>query len=219
MKIIAHTGCMGTKMNSRESILAGIQERADYIEVDVRFLKGRAVLTHDRPEPGKDYVLLEEAVRLVQKTETVRLALDLKEWDRIGEVAAVLEQYDMLDRSVYLGNFMEDMDAMVKWGKGVACFPNVYPEQAAGLDENGRNSLADRVKKLGARAVGMNYRAVTPELIQNFHERGIMLSAWTVEEEMDMKRLMDWGADFITSDRPDLVRNIWERYFSGVSDK
>ena len=205
MKIIAHTGCMGTKMNSRESILAGIQEQADYIEVDVRFLGDRAVLTHDRPELGNEYLSLEEAVRLVRDAEPVRLALDLKEWDRIGEVAALLEQYDMLGRSVYLGNFMEDMDAMMRWGKGVACFPNVYPEQAAGLDEDGRKSLAERVKRLGARAVGMNYRAVTPELIQALHEQGIMLSAWTVELETDMRRLMAWGADFITSDRPDLV--------------
>ena len=206
MKIIAHTGCMGTKMNSRESILAGIQEQADYIEVDVRFLGDRAVLTHDRPELGNEYLSLEEAVRLVRDAEPVRLALDLKEWDRIGEVAALLEQYDMLGRSVYLGNFMEDMDAMMRWGKGVACFPNVYPEQAAGLDEDGRKSLAERVKRLGARAVGMNYRAVTPELIQALHEQGIMLSAWTVELETDMRRLMAWGADCITSDRPDLVR-------------
>ena len=205
MKIIAHTGCMGTKMNSRESILAGIQEQADYIEVDVRFLGDRAVLTHDRPELGNEYLSLEEAVRLVRDAEPVRLALDLKEWDRIGEVAALLEQYDMLGRSVYLGNFMEDMDAMMRWGKGVACFPNVYPEQAAGLDEDGRKSLAERVKRLGARAVGMNYRAVTPELIQALHEQGIMLSAWTVELETHMRRLMAWGADFITSDRPDLV--------------
>ncbi len=206
MKIIAHTGCMGTKMNSRESILAGIQEQADYIEVDVRFLGDRAVLTHDRPELGNEYLSLEEAVRLVRDAEPVRLALDLKEWDRIGEVAALLEQYDMLGRSIYLGNFMEDMDVMMRWGKGVACFPNVYPEQAAGLDEDGRKSLAERVKRLGARAVGMNYRAVTPELIQALHEQGIMLSAWTVELETDMRRLMAWGADFITSDRPDLVR-------------
>lgn len=205
MKIIAHTGCMGTKMNSRESILAGIQEQADYIEVDVRFLGDRAVLTHDRPELGNEYLSLEEAVRLVRDAEPVRLALDLKEWDRIGEVAALLEQYDMLGRSIYLGNFMEDMDVMMRWGKGVACFPNVYPEQAAGLDEDGRKSLAERVKRLGARAVGMNYRAVTPELIQALHEQGIMLSAWTVELETDMRRLMAWGADFITSDRPDLV--------------
>lgn len=205
MKIIAHTGCMGTKMNSRESILAGIQEQADYIEVDVRFLGDRAVLTHDRPELGNEYLSLEEAVRLVRDAEPVRLALDLKEWDRIGEVAALLEQYGMLGRSIYLGNFMEDMDVMMRWGKGVACFPNVYPEQAAGLDEDGRKSLAERVKRLGARAVGMNYRAVTPELIQALHEQGIMLSAWTVELETDMRRLMAWGADFITSDRPDLV--------------
>lgn len=205
MKIIAHTGCMGTKMNSRESILAGIQEQADYIEVDVRFLGDRAVLTHDRPELGNEYLSLEEAVRLVRDAEPVRLALDLKEWNRIGEVAALLEQYDMLGRSIYLGNFMEDMDAMMRWGKGVACFPNVYPEQAAGLDEDGRKSLAERVKRLGARAVGMNYRAVTPELIQALHEQGIMLSAWTVELETDMRRLMAWGADFITSDRPDLA--------------
>ncbi len=210
MKIIAHTGCMGTKMNSLESVLAGIRERADYIEVDVRFLGDQAVLTHDLPEPGKDYLPLEEAVRMVQKETRTGLALDLKEWDRIGELADLLEAYHMLDRSVYLGNFMEDMEKMIKWGKKVPCFPNVYPEQAAGLDERGRRNLAVRVKKLGACAVGMNYRAVTPELIQAFHEQEILLSAWTLQEKADIERLIGWGADFITSDRPDLVRECRE---------
>ncbi|HIZ78195.1 MAG TPA: glycerophosphodiester phosphodiesterase [Candidatus Lachnoclostridium stercorigallinarum] len=206
MKVIAHTGCMNTKMNSMESVLAGIREKADYIEVDVRFLENRPVLTHDRPLEGEKYVPLEEAVLAVRDGGSCRLALDLKEWDRIGELAVLLKACGMEKRAVYLGNFMEDMEKMTALGGGVPCFPNVYPEQVHGLDEKGLEVLAEKIRVLGVRTVGMNFKAVTPEVVKAFHQQGISLSVWTVDEEEDIRRMADMGADFITSDRPDRVK-------------
>jgi glycerophosphoryl diester phosphodiesterase len=39
---------------------------------------------------------------------------------------------------------------------------------------------------------------------------GIRLAAWTVNEEADIRRMVDLGVD-IMSDRPDLVKRLRER--------
>ena len=206
IKIIAHTGCMDTKMNSIASILAGIRESADYIEVDVRFLNGQPVLTHDSPSAKETYLPLAEALYLIEHTPSVNIALDLKEWDRIGELAALLKHCRMQERSIYLGNFMNDMEKMRKYGGAVPCFPNVYPSQVSGLSKNDLLHLAETVRNLGAMGVGMNYIAVTPEIVEAFHHHHLLVSAWTVDEEEAIRQMTHCKVDFITSNRLDNLR-------------
>jgi glycerophosphoryl diester phosphodiesterase len=48
-------------------------------------------------------------------------------------------------------------------------------------------------------------RIVTPRFIQHAHRAGLPVKVWTVNEPADMRRLLDWGADALISDRPDLA--------------
>lgn len=204
-RVIAHTGCMNTKMNSLESIRAGIRAGAAYIEIDVRFSPSSPVLTHDPIVPGNSYLSLEEALGVIREVPGLNVALDLKEWDRIGELASLLEACDMLGRAVYLGNFMEDMDQMLALGRGVPCFPNVYPEQVRELDEEELDRLAQKVRSAGATAVGMNHIAVTKQVADAWHRHGVLLSVWTVDDPDEVEKMAAYGADFITSNRLDLL--------------
>ena len=204
-RVIAHTGCMNTKMNSLESIQAGIRAGAAYIEIDVRFSPSGPVLTHDPIVPGNSYLSLEEALDVIREVPGLNAALDLKEWDRISEIAALLEKCDMLGRAVYLGNFMEDMDKMLALGGGVPCFPNVYPEQVRGLGEEELDRLAEKVRSAGATAVGMNHIAVTKQVADAWHRHGILLSVWTVDEQEEIEKMAVYGADFITSNHLELL--------------
>ncbi len=51
-------------------------------------------------------------------------------------------------------------------------------------------------------------RLLTPGVIRGFHERGMALWVWTVNEARDMARLIDWGADGIITDRPDVLHDV-----------
>jgi glycerophosphoryl diester phosphodiesterase len=49
------------------------------------------------------------------------------------------------------------------------------------------------------------HRIVSPTFIRHAHAAGLNVQVWTVDEESDMKRLLDWGVDALISNRPDLA--------------
>jgi glycerophosphoryl diester phosphodiesterase len=48
-------------------------------------------------------------------------------------------------------------------------------------------------------------RIITPRFIRHAHRAGLPVKVWTVNDPDDMARLLDWGADALISDRPDLA--------------
>jgi glycerophosphoryl diester phosphodiesterase len=56
-------------------------------------------------------------------------------------------------------------------------------------------------------------RILTPRLVRDFHSRGVLVHVWTVNEEADMERLLDWGVDGLVTDRPDRLAAILHRRF------
>jgi glycerophosphoryl diester phosphodiesterase len=51
-------------------------------------------------------------------------------------------------------------------------------------------------------------RVVSPRFIRLAHKAGIVVQVWTVDEPEDIRRLLDWGADGIISDRPDIASEV-----------
>jgi glycerophosphoryl diester phosphodiesterase len=57
-------------------------------------------------------------------------------------------------------------------------------------------------------------RIISRRFIRDAHAAGLKVQVWTVDEEADMRRLLDWRVDGLISNRPDLavqVRNAWRR--------
>jgi glycerophosphoryl diester phosphodiesterase len=55
-------------------------------------------------------------------------------------------------------------------------------------------------------------RVVTPGFVRRAHRWGLAVQVWTVNEEADMWRLLDWGVDGLITDHPGLaldVRDDW----------
>lgn len=53
-----------------------------------------------------------------------------------------------------------------------------------------------------------NHRDLTAAAIAEAHALGLLVLPWTVNHPVDMRRLIDWGADGLISDRPDLALNL-----------
>ncbi len=48
-------------------------------------------------------------------------------------------------------------------------------------------------------------RVVSPRFIDRAHAAGLGVQVWTVDEEADARRLLDWGVDALITDRPDII--------------
>ena len=55
-------------------------------------------------------------------------------------------------------------------------------------------------------------RVVSRRFIRHAHRAGLRIQVWTVDDEADMRRLLDWGVDGLISNRPDAavrIRDAW----------
>ena len=80
-----------------------------------------------------------------------------------------------------------------------------------GRVEQARAQPADAVRwarEAGATDLGMDHRLIDAGVVRAAREAKIRLSAWTVNEDADLRRVLDLGVDVIMTDYPDRARRI-----------
>jgi glycerophosphoryl diester phosphodiesterase len=65
--------------------------------------------------------------------------------------------------------------------------------------------LADLPVRMGDLTV------VDPPVVEHFHRLGIPVHVWTVDDEKEMRALLDLGVDGIVTDRPDVLAHVLGR--------
>ncbi len=65
-----------------------------------------------------------------------------------------------------------------------------------------------RARELGATDLGMNHRLIDADVVAAARAAGIRISAWTVNEGADIRRMVDLGVDVVMSDRPDRAKRL-----------
>ncbi|MBL8310139.1 MAG: glycerophosphodiester phosphodiesterase [Burkholderiales bacterium] len=82
----------------------------------------------------------------------------------------------------------------------------------AGFDVDDHGGSTPRtVKAAGGTVWSPNFKDVTAALVNEAHTLGLKIIPWTVNDEADMARLLDWQVDGLISDYPDRLRALLER--------
>jgi len=63
----------------------------------------------------------------------------------------------------------------------------------------------DRLARLQCVALNMNQRYITQQAIRNAHEAGYRITAWTVNDTVRARDLLDWGCDAIFTDEIEAI--------------
>ena len=71
--------------------------------------------------------------------------------------------------------------------------------------------LPELVKKLGGNAWHPKHKDIKREDVRIAHEEGLPVNVWTVNEEYDMMRMIDYGVDGIITDYPIKLKELCER--------
>ena len=197
-----------------------------YLETDVRATSdGVVVVFHDedlsrlcgRPGRISEIRAAELATARVHGTEPVptlddvldawpdvRLNIDCKSADAARPLVDVINRHGALDR-VCLTSFddrrVRTMRRMI--GEGVCT--------AAGRRE--LTVLRLTGWSGGAQAAQVPVRrgpvtVVTAGFIRHCHNRGIAVHVWTIDDAVEMHRLLDLGVDGIMTDRPSVLREV-----------
>jgi len=81
------------------------------------------------------------------------------------------------------------------------------------LDRRGASS-ADAIgwaTAAGATDIGFQYTMITPALLAAARDRGLRVGAWTVNDEIGIRRMVELGVDILITDRPDLAKELLRR--------
>lgn len=155
---------------------------------------------------------------LVTAFPDVRLNLDVKDWNSVDTLAAAIERYGLHDR-VLIASFSDRRRrAVLKQLSRPAA-------SSAGIASNALFILLGPVlpvplmrllvrRVLGgvhALQVPVRYGAVTVAtrgFVRRAHRHGLHVHVWTINEPVEMHRLLDLGVDGIVTDRADLLKEV-----------
>ena len=202
--ITAHSGCLDLADNSIEAMEAGIDAGAQIVEFDLNYTAdGTPVLSHDTPNEEGNCVTLEEAFAFLAEHPGVFANVDVKSTTWLEKVPVLAEQAGVLERIFFTGVIEDYVEAVKEKCPGIPYYLN------AGISEDeDLAALARKTADLGAVGLNINWNDASPELIRIFHKNGLPVSVWTVNEGKNVIKMAVYGADNITTRRPDIAAGI-----------
>ncbi len=230
-KVIAHRGYWKTPGSAQNSIRSIV--KADSIgcygsEFDVWMTADSVlVVNHDPTINGVHIETSPSEIVLAQKLsngETVptlesylavaaglpsRIVCEMKEHDSrshekaaVKAILAMVDKYGLNDKVDYI-TFSRD---------GFKNFIKLAPK-GTGVYYLDGDYVPAQIKEMGGAGIDYSLRAIKkhPEWIRECHDLGLLVNIWTVNAEEDMKWCIENGADFITTNEPELLQSLLKK--------
>ncbi len=200
--VTARTGCRGSALNTLDSIKKGIESGADVIEFDLRFDEnGEPVLSHG--VPSKDAVHLKDALTLISEHKNIKANIDVKETSNLALVSRYAEECGVLRQVFFTGISAKDVSAAERIYPAIPFYINYT------VNTNGSNDMAyishviEIVENCGAIGINMNYSGASGELVESFHNEGLLVSLRTVNSKIKLCKALRFSPDNITTKHPE----------------
>ena len=245
--VIAHRGASDKLPdNTIESFDRAVLDKADMIELDVRrTADGHLVVFHNRYAPklriagredgapravarltckelrlacerqGFKLALLEEVLK--RYAGRIVLNIEIKGTGYEQEVCDLVHKYGM-EKEVIISSFLPwvvkktkiaDSSLLTGWIIG--------QKRLLKTNQPAQVLLKNLFAKLDAYSIHINHRAITPKILKRFHDIGVPVYAWTVNDIKRMKYLIDLGIDGIITNKPADLRALLNGDEAGIT--
>ncbi len=228
IQIVAHRGFSGIyPENTLLSIKKAMELGVDFIEVDVRQTKdGELVILHDekidRTTDGNGYVNEitysqlkkfdagawkgfhgEKIPHLMEVFDIIGgrcgLLIEIKQCD-IEKLCRCISK-NCSDLKMFIGSFNIDYIEQVR---------SILPALPATLISFSVPDHLNRLIEKGIRKLDIHYRSLNSEIVRSLVGKGFLVNCWTVDEENEMITCINMGVQFITTNRPDILKSLVE---------
>ena len=126
------------------------------------------------------------------------------------EQRVVIQSFDWRTLAVVQKEAAEIPTVYLTWESGSE--PNITRKGdsawTAGIQFSEHGSVPRMVKAAGGAIWSPNLNDLSRDTVKEAHALGLKVVPWTVNLELDMRRLIGWGVDGIISDRPDILRRV-----------
>lgn len=231
-QIIAHRGFWKTNGSAQNSISA--LKNADSIavygsEVDVWlsrdgvpmvnhddsiYLDGKKISVQDTDSKvlksvvllnGEPMPTLKEYLKTFKKTKNIKLIIELKKHRTKAQEDELTMKTLKMVKAFGLQNRVE----YISFGLNFTTKLIHLDPKAEVYYLNG--DLSPKVmKEIGASGIDYHHSVIrkNPEWIKEAHDLGLKVNVWTVNKPEDIRQMLDWKVDFITTDEPNQVREM-----------
>jgi glycerophosphoryl diester phosphodiesterase len=227
--VIAHRGASGVRPeNTLGAYALAVEQRADMIEIDLhRTADGAVVITHDEDLSGlggrgeiadtslSDVRRLDagagERVPTLDEVldafgERIPFNLEIKRGRRAdypGLEAVALDavtRRGLLERTLFSSFYdpvLARLRALSPEARVAFLVSRHYPERAV-----------ERAQAVGAEALNPEACLVTGKLVEEAHGAGLAVYVFTVDDPVEMGRMLDLGVDGLFTNHPDRMRAL-----------
>ena len=198
--ITAHSGCEGTPPNSRAHILAAIASGAEMVEVDIRERDGLLYLSHDEGEDPRECVSFDEFLDLISPVPALRVNCDVKTDGLIESVMNDAGRRGQGWRILFTGQCNHRGDLIADLGADL--WISMWPTRD---NETAVKEAADTYRSVADPILNVAYPMISEENYAYLRERDMNFSAWTVDDEANLRRFLEMGITNITTRKPCLA--------------
>ena len=194
--VVAHGGLHPDKIYKRgENIKRLDIQRSTYEELKAIKL-----------ENGEVIPTLEEYLVQLKKSNSTKLIIEVKshysqakESEIIRKTVDLVAKYGLNDMVEYIAFrpwVCYELEKMVPKGTPIAYLNGDYDPEY--------------VESMGVSGIDYNYKVLykKPEWIKQCHERGLTVNVWTVDDEAELRWVIEQGVDYITTDNPVLATEL-----------
>ena len=142
---------------------------------------------------------------------TLRVNIDPKADTAVDPLIDVLTRTRAVDR-VCVASFSDARTDQVREALGPDLCTGMGPDEMVGLvrafqgEDVAFRSQAAQIPPVDHRGRPL----ATPELVEVAHAHGIAVHVWTIDDPDEMRALLDVGVDGIMTDRPAVLRQVFE---------
>ena len=159
---------------------------------------------------------LNEVVGLAAPTP-VRLLLEIKVDARGGrypgieeKALAILDRHGMAGRTIVMA-FQEETVRRIRTLRPEVSVGGLYEKRDLAEMRSTVEREIERLRDAGARFIGLHQGLVTPDVVKQAEQAGLLLGVWTVNDAGAMKRFIELGVGILITDRPDVARELLGR--------